>query len=549
MADSELRADQIASGVSFLKHPKVKENPLSQRLAFLEEKGLTPGEIQAALRAASEDGSGEESLASRQPGLGSANGHNKNASLLGAPSSSQGWSEPEPNSLSAVPRLAAASLCAAGAASGFLLRGLAADDLDGPSAADSYHKQTTADHTAVAALWTALTTRLPRAGPPEGHSAPEVSNDGASGESGVEPSGVAPGVFVGRAEAAEALALDQAVRPLALLALGFDCFGGAEAGLERLVTALTAAPCNENGLHEGEQHSLGHHSDARLSLVVGAEELAMLIDNARLTPTPPKPLDQGAIASLLNELTPPPDKSAKASSHMHNGNLLNHEAAAAVVVAAAARWDLPLEHRLQLVAGALEAHVTAAAAAEEARRAAAEATAAVATQRAAAAESTAEVLATRVGAMANELASLQAQVAALALRGGGSSSNGDNSDGTGLDNAATAPLPAAPPPVPTPQEAVAEFATKAMEAALGQSAMGDDGTGDSSTSAAGTASSSSSSSEGQQPTEEAKAAATASVVAGIDTLLMYTSNLLKKPKDPRVRRISTANQVTKASRP
>jgi bifunctional ADP-heptose synthase (sugar kinase/adenylyltransferase) len=41
----------------------------------------------------------------------------------------------------------------------------------------------------------------------------------------------------------------------------------------------------------------------------------------------------------------------------------------------------------------------------------------------------------------------------------------------------------------------------------------------------------------------AAATATAAVVAGVGTLLMYTSNLLKKPKDPRVRRISTANQV------
>ena len=43
-----LRRDQVASGVSFLKHPNVKSTPLSQRLAFLEQKGLTPAEISAA---------------------------------------------------------------------------------------------------------------------------------------------------------------------------------------------------------------------------------------------------------------------------------------------------------------------------------------------------------------------------------------------------------------------------------------------------------------------------------------------------------------------
>jgi hypothetical protein len=465
MADSELRADQIASGVSFLKHPKVKENPLSQRLAFLEEKGLTPGEIQAAVRAASEDGSGDEVTASLNSGTGGVDNRFGNASGVGAPSPLQGWSEPEPPSPSTVPRLAAASLCAAGAVSGFLLRGLAADDLDGPSTVDSTCDQT-ADHTAVAALWNALSARLPHAGPPENYAAPEASHDGISEESGAEPVVAVPGVYVGRAEAAEALVLDQAVKPLALLALGHDCFGGAEAGLERLVLALTAPPDPEHATQGGDQQQkLGSHLDASSSLVVGAEELAKLINDARLVPPPPKPLDQNSIANLLAEMTPPTDNSLEVSLALDaaGAQATNHKAtAAAVVVAAAARWDLPLEHRLQLVAGAIEAHAATAAAAQESRCASAEATAAVATQRAAAAESTADALATRVGTMANELASLQAQVAALALRGGGSNNNSnDDSDGTGLNAEAAEPLPTAPP-VPTPQEAVAEFATKAV---------------------------------------------------------------------------------------
>jgi hypothetical protein len=47
---TNLRADQIASGASFLRHDKVRMSPLSKRLEFLEEKGLTPAEIQEALR-------------------------------------------------------------------------------------------------------------------------------------------------------------------------------------------------------------------------------------------------------------------------------------------------------------------------------------------------------------------------------------------------------------------------------------------------------------------------------------------------------------------
>ncbi|CAM9453587.1 unnamed protein product, partial [Laminaria digitata] len=44
-----MREEQIANGVKFLVHPKVKTAPLSQRISFLENKGLTPEEISTAL--------------------------------------------------------------------------------------------------------------------------------------------------------------------------------------------------------------------------------------------------------------------------------------------------------------------------------------------------------------------------------------------------------------------------------------------------------------------------------------------------------------------
>eukprot|EP00903_Cladosiphon_okamuranus_P007143 g6937.t1 len=44
-----MREEQVANGVNFLVHPKVKTAPLSQRISFLENKGLTPEEIQVAL--------------------------------------------------------------------------------------------------------------------------------------------------------------------------------------------------------------------------------------------------------------------------------------------------------------------------------------------------------------------------------------------------------------------------------------------------------------------------------------------------------------------
>ncbi|WFD36916.1 peroxisomal membrane protein pex14 [Malassezia cuniculi] len=48
-SDSALRHDMVQSAVSFLADPKVQSSPVSQRISFLESKGLTPQEIDAAL--------------------------------------------------------------------------------------------------------------------------------------------------------------------------------------------------------------------------------------------------------------------------------------------------------------------------------------------------------------------------------------------------------------------------------------------------------------------------------------------------------------------
>jgi hypothetical protein len=37
-----IREDLVKQGLRFLQHPKVQQTPLSERLAFLEKKGLTP---------------------------------------------------------------------------------------------------------------------------------------------------------------------------------------------------------------------------------------------------------------------------------------------------------------------------------------------------------------------------------------------------------------------------------------------------------------------------------------------------------------------------
>ncbi|GLE01826.1 hypothetical protein PINS_up010664 [Pythium insidiosum] len=45
-----IREDLVQQGVRFLQHPKVQNTPLSERLSFLEKKGLTPQEIARALK-------------------------------------------------------------------------------------------------------------------------------------------------------------------------------------------------------------------------------------------------------------------------------------------------------------------------------------------------------------------------------------------------------------------------------------------------------------------------------------------------------------------
>ncbi|KAJ0399104.1 hypothetical protein ATCC90586_009355 [Pythium insidiosum] len=54
-----MRADMVDNGVKFLRHPNVQATPLSERVSFLEQKGLTKEEIQEAIeRYQSDDGSG-----------------------------------------------------------------------------------------------------------------------------------------------------------------------------------------------------------------------------------------------------------------------------------------------------------------------------------------------------------------------------------------------------------------------------------------------------------------------------------------------------------
>lgn len=47
---SSVRDELVQQGVRFLQHPKVQDTPLSERLQFLEKKGLTPAEIARALK-------------------------------------------------------------------------------------------------------------------------------------------------------------------------------------------------------------------------------------------------------------------------------------------------------------------------------------------------------------------------------------------------------------------------------------------------------------------------------------------------------------------
>ncbi len=53
---SELREDQIANAVQFLKDAKVKSSPLTKQVAFLESKGLTADEIREAFDRVKESG-------------------------------------------------------------------------------------------------------------------------------------------------------------------------------------------------------------------------------------------------------------------------------------------------------------------------------------------------------------------------------------------------------------------------------------------------------------------------------------------------------------
>ncbi|WFD18204.1 peroxisomal membrane protein pex14 [Malassezia caprae] len=48
-AASGPRADMVQSAIQFLEDPKVQSSPVSQRISFLESKGLTPQEIDVAL--------------------------------------------------------------------------------------------------------------------------------------------------------------------------------------------------------------------------------------------------------------------------------------------------------------------------------------------------------------------------------------------------------------------------------------------------------------------------------------------------------------------
>ncbi|KAJ3403350.1 hypothetical protein CcCBS67573_g06767 [Chytriomyces confervae] len=50
MADDTIRADSVALALKFLADPQVSAAPVSKRVAFLESKGLTAAEIDAALR-------------------------------------------------------------------------------------------------------------------------------------------------------------------------------------------------------------------------------------------------------------------------------------------------------------------------------------------------------------------------------------------------------------------------------------------------------------------------------------------------------------------
>lgn len=60
-----IRPDMVTSAVSFLVDPKVQTSTLSQRVQFLESKGLNPEEIDEAMR---QSGTSTSSVASAAPG-------------------------------------------------------------------------------------------------------------------------------------------------------------------------------------------------------------------------------------------------------------------------------------------------------------------------------------------------------------------------------------------------------------------------------------------------------------------------------------------------
>ncbi|EGF83083.1 hypothetical protein BATDEDRAFT_85742 [Batrachochytrium dendrobatidis JAM81] len=74
------REDLIASAVKFLRDPKVQSAPLAKRIAFLETKGLTSGEIETALFRATSTTAGANgpSLPPKDLAVQSADGHSSN---------------------------------------------------------------------------------------------------------------------------------------------------------------------------------------------------------------------------------------------------------------------------------------------------------------------------------------------------------------------------------------------------------------------------------------------------------------------------------------
>ncbi|CBJ27246.1 conserved unknown protein [Ectocarpus siliculosus] len=87
-----MREDQIVNGVNFLVHPKAKTAPLSQRISFLENKGLTAEEISAALsRAEGGEDSNGSATAGGNSGLSSTSASSSGSSAFPAEASIPLW--------------------------------------------------------------------------------------------------------------------------------------------------------------------------------------------------------------------------------------------------------------------------------------------------------------------------------------------------------------------------------------------------------------------------------------------------------------------------